>query len=94
MSRNTWDVIKLNKNFNVNVFRRGLSFLIFGLLLNIGLGVLIFYIYINEPERDFYATSGIAPPVKLQPMLTRNMTSHPLLEPDPSMDDGVRPIPQ
>lgn len=94
MSRENWALIKRNKNFNVNVYRRGLSFLIFVLFLNVGMGVLIAYIYLHQPERDFYATSGVAAPIQLTVMLAANMSSQPMLPPDPPMDDGARIIPQ
>jgi intracellular multiplication protein IcmM len=94
MSRENWALIKRNKNFNVNVYRRGLSFLIFILFLNVGMGALIAYIYLHQPERDFYATSGVAAPIQLTVMLAANMSSQPMLPPDPPMDDGARIIPQ
>lgn len=94
MSRESWALIKQNKNFNVHIYRRGLILLLISLGLNCGLVVLIYYIHIHEPERDFYATSGIAPPVQLKPMLTPNMSSEPLLEPDPPNDNLQRVIPQ
>jgi intracellular multiplication protein IcmM len=94
MSRSTWAQIKLHKNFNVNIYRVGLSFLIFSVVLSILLGLCISYIYLNEPERDFYATSGITPPVKLESMFVPNMSSNSLLDADPPADNGQRLIPQ
>lgn len=94
MSKEEWAQIKKNKNFNVHIFRRGLTFLIFLLACNIVMGVLISFIYLNEPEHDFYATSGIAPPVQLKPMAEPNKSSQPLLEPDPPTDDTERVIPE
>lgn len=94
MSRNTWDLIKLNKNFNVLIYRRGLSILIISLFFNVLMGMLIFYIYINQPERDYYATSGITSPVQLTALMKQNMSSQPLLLPDPPTDEGIRAIPQ
>jgi intracellular multiplication protein IcmM len=94
MSRSTWAQIKLRRYFNVNVYRRGLTVLIGSLLLSVLMTIVIAYMYLNEPERDYYATSGIAPPVKLQPMVTPNMTTQPMLKSDPEMDDEQRVIPQ
>ncbi|MDI1352326.1 MAG: type IVB secretion system protein IcmM/DotJ [bacterium] len=94
MSKETWSLIKLNKNFNVHVYRRGLSMLIVSLLLSAIVGALMFYEYLKLPERDYYATSGITSPVQLTSMLAPNMTSKPLLDPDPPLDDGNRVIPQ
>ncbi len=94
MNRESWSLIKNSKLFNVNVYRRGLSALIISLGLSCFLGVLLFYIYITEPERDYYATNGVAPPVKLTSMATRNMSSRALLDPDPPTDLEEKVIPQ
>lgn len=94
MSRETWALIKQNKNFNVHVYRRGLLLLILSLILSCTIGLLMFHIYINQPERDFYATSGITPPIKLSPLLAPNASSKALLDPDPPTDDVQRVIPQ
>ncbi|MGL5741190.1 MAG: type IVB secretion system protein IcmM/DotJ [Legionella sp.] len=94
MNRDTWDLIKNSKNFYVNVYRRGLVALIISLLLSCIIGVLMFYVYLTEPERDFYATSGIAPPIKLRPLATPNFSSNALLPPDPPMEEEDKPIPQ
>ena len=94
MSKKIWMLIKQNKNFNVNVYRRGLTFLFLALFFNIGLGVLIAYIHLNQPVHDFYATSGVTAPIQLDPMDSPNTSSQPLLEPDPPTDDRERIIPQ
>ncbi|BCA94122.1 phosphoesterase [Legionella antarctica] len=94
MSRETWALIKHKKNFNVHVYRRGLFLVMISLSLSSIIGLLMFYIYINEPERDYYATSGITPPIKLKPMLAPNASSNALLPPDPPTDDVQRFIPQ
>ncbi|KTD55419.1 type IVB secretion system protein IcmM/DotJ [Legionella quateirensis] len=94
MSRENWLLIKRNKNFNVNIYRSGLVVLILSLLMSTIIGVLIFYVYLHQPERDYYATSGVTPPIKLTSMPTPNESSVPLLEPDPPTDDVPRVIPQ
>lgn len=94
MSRYTWTLIKNGKNFNVSIYRRGLVLLILSLLFSLLLSIFLFYFYLREPERDYYATSGVTPPIKLKSMMTPNMSSVPLLEPDPSTDDDFRVIPQ
>jgi intracellular multiplication protein IcmM len=63
-------------------------------LVNLLFGLFISYIYLHEPQRDYYATSGISPPIKLDYMLTPNMSDHPLLDSDPPLDDKIREIPQ
>lgn len=94
MSRETWYQIKHNKNFNVHVYRRGLTFIVFSLFLSSAIGLLMFYLYLNQPERDYYATSGIAPPIKLNALSAPNETSNALLPPDPPTDEVQRLIPQ
>ncbi|MDW8867305.1 type IVB secretion system protein IcmM/DotJ [Legionella pneumophila] len=94
MSRETWALIKRNKNFNVHIYRRGLTLLILSLGLSCGLSGLIYYVHMHEPERDFYATSGITPPIQLKPMPTPNMSSEALLPPDPPDEDLQRIIPK
>lgn len=94
MSRESWLLIKSNKNFNVNIYRRGLVALIFSLVLSGIIGSYIFYIYLHLPERDYYATSGVTPPIMLKSMPTPNESSEPLLDPDPPTDDVPRVIPQ
>lgn len=94
MSRETWALIKQNKSFNINVYRRGLTTLIVSLGLSCCIVLLIFYTYIREPEPDYYATNGTTPPIMLKAMLAPNLSSMALLEPDPPTDDEVKVIPQ
>jgi intracellular multiplication protein IcmM len=94
MNRESWDLIKNNKNFDVNVYRRGLIALILSLTSSTILGLILFYIYITEPERDYYATNGATPPVKLTSMASPNMSSQALLPPDPPTDEVEKVIPQ
>lgn len=94
MSRETWSLIKKSKRFDVNVYRRGLGALIVSLLLSCILGLAMFYIHLTEPERDFYATSGVAPPIKLTPMATPNYSAQALLPPDPPSESEDKLIPE
>jgi intracellular multiplication protein IcmM len=94
MSRETWDLIKHNKNFNVHVYRRGLVMIIIFLILSCFLALSMFYVYVNLPERDYYATSGITPPIKLTSMPGANESPNALLAPDPPTDDVPRVIPE
>jgi intracellular multiplication protein IcmM len=94
MGRNTWYLIKSSKNFNVRVYRWGLVMLGLALVSCATLGILIFYEYLRMPKRDYYATSGVAPPIQLTDLNTPNMSSTPLLPPDPSTDEVVRQMPQ
>ncbi|MBI2785994.1 MAG: phosphoesterase [Legionella longbeachae] len=87
MNRGAWEQIKKSKNFNVNTYRRGLIALNISLMLSCIFVLLLCYIYLTEPEGDFYATSGIVPPITLQPLLAPNFTSDPLLPPDPQVEE-------
>ncbi|KTD75544.1 type IVB secretion system protein IcmM/DotJ [Legionella waltersii] len=94
MSREEWTLTKEHKNFNVHIYRRGIKFLLISLLISTSFIAFIFYIYLNIPERDYYATNGVTPPVKLTAMMTPNMSSNALLEPDPPTDNVQLVIPQ
>ncbi|KTC83926.1 type IVB secretion system protein IcmM/DotJ [Legionella cincinnatiensis] len=94
MSRETWSLIKKSKRFDVNVYRRGLVALIFSLIVSCIFCLSLFYLYLTEPERDFYATSGVAPPIKLSPMLSPNYSAQALLPPDPVSDGEDKLIPE
>jgi intracellular multiplication protein IcmM len=94
MSRETWAIVKNNRNFYVHIYRNGLFLLLMSLGLCCVLSVILFYMYYIQPERDYYASNGITPPVQLQSMLAPNSSSQALLEPDPPTDDAVRVIPQ
>lgn len=94
MSREAWNLIKQNKNFNIHVYRRGITALIVSLGLSSIFVLLMFYAYSIEPEPDYYATNGITPPIKLKPLLVPNNSSTALLEPDPPNDNETRVIPQ
>lgn len=94
MNHEGWNLIKNSKIFNVHMYRRGLLALIISLVLSGFMGILLFYKYVTEPERDYYATSGITPPVKLTSMSTPNMSSRALLEPDLPGDLEEKVIPQ
>lgn len=95
MSRETWDHIKQTKRFYVGVYRKTSTALIVSCLLNLGLGVILYYMYFNQPDRNYYSTDGVTPPVPLTPLSEPNMTSVPLLAADEAPDDdGTRVIPQ
>lgn len=94
MSRETWSLIKKSKQFDVNVYRRGLIALVISLIISCFFCFLLFYLYLTEPERDFYATSGIAPPIQLNPMLSPNFSAQALLPPDPISDQEDKLIPE
>ncbi|MDI9817882.1 MULTISPECIES: type IVB secretion system protein IcmM/DotJ [unclassified Legionella] len=94
MARETWDSIKYSKSFYVHTYRKGITYVLISLAINLLLGVAIYYVHFNQPERDFYATNGISPPVKLTPLDARNDSGTALLEPDPVNDDEPKVIPQ
>ena len=94
MSRDTWLSIKQSKRFYVNTFRRVGSTLLLSVILNLALGVVIYFIYFGRPQNDFYATDGVTPPVLLTAMDIPNNTSVALLASDPETDNDVKVIPQ
>jgi len=67
----------------VRNFRKATFALLISLALNIFFIVAIYFEYITLPVRDFYATNGITPPVKLTPISTPNYSSEAMLAPDP-----------
>ncbi|MGQ3888115.1 type IVB secretion system protein IcmM/DotJ [Legionella sp. CNM-1927-20] len=94
MSRQSWNRIKQSKSFYVMTYRRALKFLLLSMALSVFFCVAISYVYLNRPERTFYATSGITPPIELTPLATPNYSSQPLLPPDPVDDNEEKAIPQ
>ena len=94
MSRQSWNRIKQSKSFYVVTYRRALKFLLLSMATNVLLCIAIGYIYLNEPARTFYATSGITPPIELTPLATPNYTSQFILPPDPVDDNEEKAIPQ
>ncbi len=94
MSRETWNLLRNAKRFYVRSFRWTGSLVIISVLMNLLLGMAVYYVYFNQPEHDFYVTDGVTPPVSLTPMDEANETSVPLLANDPGTDDETRAIPQ
>lgn len=94
MSRENWALIKRGKNFNVNIYRRGLTVLNIFLVLSGVMSGILFYLYLHQPERNYYATSGVVPPVMLQALSEPNRLGVALLEPDPPDDNTPRVIPE
>ncbi|MCX7118039.1 MAG: type IVB secretion system protein IcmM/DotJ [Legionellales bacterium] len=94
MSRETWSLIKQSKRFYVQTYRGTGTTLFISMLLNLCLGSFIYYIYFNQPDPAFYATSGIIPPILLTPMDSANNTSVAMLADDPVNEDDTRAIPQ
>jgi intracellular multiplication protein IcmM len=94
MNRQRWTLIRSRKNFNVMIYRRALAVLIVALGLNGLWAVLMFLIYVNQPERDYFASNGEMPPIQLKPMLTPNYSPQALLEPDPQVVEVEKTIPQ
>lgn len=94
MSRETWNLIKQTKQFYVNTYRKIGSALILSVFINIALGLGIYHVYFSQPGHDFYATSGITPPVKLTYMDEPNNSSMPLLANDSEAENEIKVIPQ
>lgn len=80
MSRGMWDEVKSSKGFNVLIYRRLGSMLVFSLALNVMLCMLVSFVYFSRPDFEFYSTDGVSPPVKLQQLTAPNESSVPLLK--------------
>lgn len=94
MSRETWNIIRNSKSFYIQTYRRAGKYLIVSGCINLLLCLIIYYLHFHQPVRDFYATSGITPPIKLNPLKTPNYSGTALLDPDPTNNDDVKVIPQ
>ncbi len=94
MSRESWNLIKHSKRFYVSTYRKAGSALVISILINLMLGLAVYYTYFTRPEPDFYATSGMTPPIQLTYMDERNNTSVPLLASDQDDDYNNKVIPQ
>lgn len=93
MSQGAWEIIKHSKSFYVRTYRLGVKSLIISVFLNLILGLMICYVHFYQVEPDYYATSGIVPPVMLRSLSAPNNSNVPLLEPDPIETEAVKSIP-
>ena len=93
MSRAIWQRIRNSKRFYVRTYRKAGSILLFSVIINVMLGICVAYVYLNIPERDYYATYGEIPPIKLFAMNSPNLSSTPLLPDDRQYDNDSRKIP-
>lgn len=94
MSRETWLSIKNSKSFYVSSYRRACTLVIGSLVINLALISGIYYAYFNQPEREYYASNGVTPPMLLSPRDTPNDSSAALLPPDPVNAPPVKLIPE
>jgi intracellular multiplication protein IcmM len=84
MGREDWAALRNSKFFYVRTYRLAGRLLFVSLALNLLLSLATFYVYFQQPARDFYATSGIVPPVKLTALNQPNNSATPLLAADPA----------
>lgn len=94
MSRESWNTIKQSKGFYIRTYRIATTMVGLSLLANLFFGLAIYYVHFHEPPTVFYATSGITPPIKLNPLNQPNYKSTPLLQPSPVEDNEAKAIPQ
>lgn len=94
MGRGVWQSVQNSKSFYVRSYRRVSFMAMISLLLNLILGCGIYYSYFNQPPRQYYATSGVTPPVRLTPRNAPNDSSTALLPPDPVNTEEAKVIPQ
>jgi intracellular multiplication protein IcmM len=94
MSREAWRLITHSKQFYAHSLRRIESILVFSVILNVILGIGVYFVYFHQPDQQFYATTGALPPEMLTPMDEANQTSVPLLANDSENDEETKVIPQ
>jgi len=92
MSRGNWNRIKQSKFFYVQNYRKILLFIVLAQAINVILYLGIAYVYFHQPARDYYATSGIVPPVQLTPLDRPNHSDKALLSPDPVNEDTTTKV--
>lgn len=94
MSRGNWNKIKQSKFFYVMTYRKLLTSIIVFQALNVVLFLGIAFLYMKRPEPQYYATSGIALPILLEPIDAPNASSEALLPPDPVIVETNKVMPQ
>ncbi|MCA0404282.1 MAG: type IVB secretion system protein IcmM/DotJ [Proteobacteria bacterium] len=94
MSIENWNNIKGSKFFYVRTYRFGAQCLMISIILNLVMSLMIYYLYISRPDPDFYATSGMVPPVPLRALAEPNQSANALLPPDPVDVNNEKVIPQ
>lgn len=94
MGRGVWQSVQNSKSFYIRSYRRVTMMAMISLLLNLILGCGIYYAYFNQPLRQYYATNGVTPPVRLTPIDAPNESAEALLPPDPGNVEQAKVIPQ
>ena len=94
MSQENWNLIKNTKGFYITTYRRAGRILVISMIINLSLGLAIYYAYESRPEHDFYATSGETAPIMLKALAAPNNTSVALLAADPENENDVKLIPK
>lgn len=93
MTRATWRTIIASRYFYIQTYRRLLYVLILSILLNLMLGFLIIYVYLNRAAPTYYASNGMTGPMILKPLQAPNNSSTPLLESEPQSSGAVKQVP-
>lgn len=94
MGREAWNRIKQSKWFYIQGYRRAGRWIVVSIGINFLLGLVVYYTYVTRPAPDFYATSGVVPPIKLTALAAPNYSATALLEDDPVSDNNVKVIPE
>lgn len=94
MSRDAWTITKNSKRFYVHTYRKVGNMLLISVMANLLLIMAIHYIYFNQSEPNFYATSGVTAPIELVPMDEPNYTSVPLLASSEAHGGGTKVMPE
>ncbi len=75
-------------------FRKTCNALIASITLSVLLSIGIHYVYFIQPDRNYYATSGVTPPVQLTDMDDPNYSAYPLLADEQVADTTIKSIPK
>lgn len=94
MGQEAWNTIRKTKGFYVRIYRKAGTYAVVSVGINFFLGLMICYHHFREPTPNFYATSGIVPPVRLFARTTPNYLPTALLAPDPVSGNNKKVIPQ
>lgn len=93
MSREIWNIQVASKNFYVRVYRWGLNTLMLSVTANIAFVYIDWVYYLHQPDRVYYATSGVTAPIGLTWLSRPNDTSTFLLPSAPIEPEEPKPLP-
>lgn len=94
MSKETWHKKLESVQFYIVTFRRLNFFLLLSFILNIILGVVIYYKYFHQGDHAYYASNGVVSPEKLTVRDEPNLSSQAILSTPKAIREADKPIPE